>query len=256
MQQTSSFPKIRYAFLDELRGFMVLCMVFYHGFLTVYSFLELEFSWQLFEFFSPAEPLFAGGFIFLSGLMCGFSHSNIRRGLLACGLAAGVTVVTVLADRLLGTEIAIYFGVLHLLGFSMLFCGLFDFVLKRIPKWLGLFLNLALFVALFGVADNNYNLFGIQAHIPQSWHETPGMFLLGITSENFYSADFFPLIPWLFLFVAGYYAVKTGFIQRFQKLFLPVRCKPLGFLGRHALIIYILHQPVIVAICAILTAFL
>ena len=149
--------RVRYALLDELRGFMVFCMVFYHGFFTVYNFFNWQLSADLFQFFSPAEPFFAGGFIFLSGLMCGFSRSNLKRGLLTCGVALGVTACTVAVDYFTGQEIAIYFGILHLLGVGMLFCGLFHFALRRVNKWLGLGLNLVLFTLLYGVPENNFN---------------------------------------------------------------------------------------------------
>ena len=65
-------PKIRYAFLDELRGFLVLCMII-----------------------TPAVPFFAGAFITLSGMMCGFSHSNLLRGVKCLAIATVITVVTV-----------------------------------------------------------------------------------------------------------------------------------------------------------------
>lgn len=253
---TGSAPKarVRYAQLDELRGFMVLCMVFYHAFFTVYGFFDWQPSAELFEFFSPVEPLFAGGFIFLSGLMCGFSRSNLKRGLLTCGIALAVTAGTVAVDYFTGQEVAIYFGILHLLGFGMLFCGVFDFALRRVNKWLGLCLHLVLFALFYGVPENNFNFLNIRAHLPANWGRLPGMFILGFTTDEFYSADYFPLLPWLFLFIAGYYAVKTGFIQRLSRVFAPSRCRPLAFLGRHALLIYILHQPVIFAVCWVIEA--
>lgn len=244
--------KIRYALLDELRGFLVFCMVFYHGFFSVYDVFNLKFSADLFDFFSPVQPFFAGCFIFLSGLMCGFSHSNTKRGLITCAIALLVTASTVLASEILDTSLSIYFGILHLLGISMLFCGLLDPLLRRMNRFIGLFLNLLLFVGLYGVSDNNYNLFHIQKFIPAAWHKIPWLFPFGITTNDFYSADYFPLIPWIFLFIAGYYAVKLGFIERAEHIFRPSRCRPLAFLGRHALLIYILHQPVIYGACYIL----
>ena len=104
------------------------------------------------------------------------------------------------------------------------------------------------------MSENNFNFLNIRAHLPAGWGRLPGMFILGFTTDEFYSADYFPLLPWLFLFLAGYYAVKTGFIQRFKGLFGPLRVKPLAFLGRHALWVYLLHQPVILAVCFAVSA--
>ena len=85
--------KIRYALLDELRGFLVLCMVVYHGLLSVYSLLGIKTADTLFEFFTPAVPFFAGAFIALSGMMCGFSHSNLLRGIKCFTIAIVITIV-------------------------------------------------------------------------------------------------------------------------------------------------------------------
>ena len=53
-----------------------------------------------------------------------------------------------------------------------------------------------------------------------------------------------PLLPWLFLFWAGYFLYGVVGRQRME----PLRrsgCPPLGWLGRHSLLLYLLHQPVI-----------
>ena len=81
--------KQRLILLDELRGFAVCCMVFYHGFYSLASIFGLSIGRDLLYFFMPAEPWFAGLFILISGICCNFSHSNAVRGakLLLVGLA-------------------------------------------------------------------------------------------------------------------------------------------------------------------------
>ncbi len=241
-------PKIRYALLDELRGFLVLCMIFYHGFLSVFNVLGLEVADTLFDFFTPVQPIFAGMFIMLSGMMCGFSHSNIIRGAKCLAVGIVITVVTSLVPESFG-DIAIRFGILHLLGISMMFCGLLNFAFKRINKWVGIILALALFFVLYGLVDKSADFLGITNLIPQSWHQNEYLFPFGITTPGFFSADYFPIFPWMFLFVAGYFLYKFEIPQKHSKLFAPKRIKPLGFLGRHALLIYIVHQPIIYVFC-------
>lgn len=241
--------KIRYALLDEIRGFLVLCMVVYHGLLSVYSLLGIKTADTLFDFFTPSVPFFAGGFICLSGMMCGFSHSNLLRGVKCFAVAIVITIVTVLGSEFMG-DIAIRFGILHLLGFSMMFCGLFNFALKRTNKWAGLIIAIALFIIFYGVPNDYPDFVGIRNIIPTQWYLNKNLYPLGITAPGFFSADYFPIFPWFFLFLTGYFLFKFGFIQRFEKIFKPKRIKPLGFLGRHALIIYIVHQPIIYLICA------
>lgn len=248
-QSDAKPQKVRYALLDELRGFMVLCMVFYHGFFTLNMLFEWNISRFLWDFFTPVEPLFACGFIMLSGLMCGFSRSNLRRGALCFCVAIGLSAVTIIGSGLGFGRIEIYFGILHLLGVSMLFCGVFDFVLKRLNKWVGLVSSLALFLLTYGIPETNFDFLGVRQFIPMDWYMNPGLFPLGITTSDFFSADYFPIIPWIFIFLAGYFLYKFHLIEKFSKVFEPKRIKPLGFLGRHALIIYILHQPIIYLLC-------
>ncbi len=241
--------KKRYALLDELRGFMVLCMVVYHGLLSLYQIFGWSAADELFDFFTPVEPIFAGGFILLSGLMCGFSRSNIKRGLLCFSFAIIVSVVTIVGSKMGLGNIAIYFGILHLLGFSMLFCGVFNFILKRINKWVGLLGSGLLFFIFFGIPKGYTDLVGIKDIIPRNLYNSEFLFPFGITSNSFSSADYFPIIPWLFLFIAGYYLYKIHLVEKFSRLFEPKRIVPLGFLGRHALLIYIIHQPIIYLVC-------
>ena len=73
---------------------------------------------------------------------------------------------------------------------------------------------------------------------------------LGFKAPGFSSSDYFPLIPWFFLFLCGYFAgvlwkqrVAQPSMNSAIEKSLPVRC--LGFLGRHSLLIYMLHQPII-----------
>ena len=54
--------------LDELRGFAVFCMVFYHAFYSIGYFFNWDWGLVLLNFFSPAEPYFAGMFILISGI--------------------------------------------------------------------------------------------------------------------------------------------------------------------------------------------
>lgn len=85
--------------MDELRGFAVFCMVFYHGFYTLGYLFGNAIGLYYFRFFMPAEPFFAGLFMFISGIASDLSRSNLSRGLKLLALALGVTLVTGLFCR-------------------------------------------------------------------------------------------------------------------------------------------------------------
>ena len=75
---------------------------------------------------------------------------------------------------------------------------------------------------------------------------------LGFYPFGFFSTDYFPLIPWLFLFWAGFYLHHLA--ERTAQGLRPLRrsvCPPLGWLGRNSLMLYLLHQPVIYGVLTV-----
>ena len=86
--------KKRYHLLDELRGFAVVCMVFYHAFYLLAFSFNLNIGFTLLNFFTPLEPIFASFFIFLSGICSFLTRSNTKRGLKLLAVALSITLVT------------------------------------------------------------------------------------------------------------------------------------------------------------------
>lgn len=82
-----------------------------------------------------------------------------------------------------------------------------------------------------------------EGHLPASWTSHFWTFPLGLHDQTFWSADYFPIIPWLFLFLAGVYFgiyIQNGHVPNFAY---KARLGPINWLGRHALLIYIVHVP-------------
>ena len=75
--------------------------------------------------------------------------------------------------------------------------------------------------------------------------QTPHLWIIGFTAPDFASTDYFPLPPWLFVFLFGTWAgryVKDG---RLPQGIYTLRAPHLALVRRHALLIYLLHQPVL-----------
>ena len=76
---------------------------------------------------------------------------------------------------------------------------------------------------------------------------------MGFPQYSFFSTDYFPLLPWLCLFLCGFFLrTLPGGKERGRTADLTVKESPdclsgrcLAWLGRHSLLIYMLHQPVI-----------
>ena len=245
MPENEAAARPRYFFLDELRGLAIVLMVAYHAFyLLAFSFGSRT-GRALFDFMGPVQPFIAGTFILLCGLCCRFSRSNLKRGLKLTGAAALVTLAT-LAMRLFGMDEAIWFGVLHFLACAVLLFAptqkLFDKVSLKIPAWTQFIFFMIVFLVWYIVPP------------PLPHSENFLLFTLGFPSLTLRSADYFPLFPWLFLFLAGtavgVYAQQGRFPHWMEK----PRVPPLRWLGKHSLLIYLLHQPVLMGIFTALEA--
>lgn len=236
-----SSGKPRIHFLDEVRGFAVLCMVFYHGFFTFSTLFGFAWGATLLRFFQPAEPVFAGLFVFLSGIAANLTHSNLIRGLKLAVVALAVSAVTFLVTP----NQPIYFGVLHLLSVAMILTGLILPFLNRVPIWPGIILCAAIVAFTCNIWEGYLGFFSIPLiDLPRFLYRTDWFLWMGTYSSTFFSADYFPLFPWLFVFLGGVFFGRYARDGKFPKWTYRSHVPPLSFLGRHALIIYIVHQPV------------
>lgn len=108
----------------------------------------------------------------------------------------------------------------------------------------GLTVSAVLFAVCYPVGSGWVGLGGWKLMLPQSLYANYFTAFFGFYPDWFYSADYFGLLPWLFLFWAGYYLHKAVGRRRMEPLRRPV-CPALGWMGRHSLLLYLLHQPVI-----------
>ncbi len=249
---TSQERPSRIHLMDELRGFAVFCMVFYHGFYTMAYLFGIPLGDVFFRFFTPAEPWFAGLFILISGISSALSRSNLLRGLKLLAVALGVTLVTALA---VPQEI-ILFGILHFLSTCMIVFGLFQLLEKkrgaapRKFRFWPLLVCALLFLLTMKLKQHVLFIpFGPEIPIPQELYTWGVLTPLGFPGPGFSSSDYFPLLPWCFVFFAGTVVGRLAKAGKFPAFSYKSRIPFFSFLGRHALLIYVLHQPVIYALC-------
>ena len=233
--------------LDELRGFAIFCMIFFHAFFTIGYFFGIHWGIVLVDFFMPAEPYYAALFIVISGIACNLSHSNLERGIKLALISLAVTLVTYLA---LGEYDMIKFGILHMLSVGMILYGLIHRYLRLIPNGFGVVINLLLFFFTYNIAERTLGfpyLFTIR--LPDNLYSTSFLFWLGFPEMSFVSSDYFPILPWLFMFFAGAFLGRIAVKKGFPKFMYKKRIGFLSFLGRKSLLIYLAHQPVIFGLC-------
>ena len=218
--------KQRIQLIDALRGLAVLLMVVHHFLYDLVAFCGAPawlFSNPVFNFL---HYIFAGLFLFLSGVSSNFSRSNVKRGLKALACTLVITAVTTVMDM------PIVFGVLHLLGTCMVLYGLTRRFWEKLPFWV------VPVVSIAGIVLTGHMAGGVMS-------ESRWLWMLGWVYEGFVSTDYFPLLPWAFVFLLGTWAGKYIKAGRMPHWFYTADCPPLAAVGRHSLVIYVLHQPVL-----------
>jgi len=239
---TRESPTARFWEVDLLRGCAILLMVLYHLVfdLNYFAVREIDVSSG---FWLALARVAASLFLLLVGLSLALSHSRIwllgqedgfffrllKRSAWILVLALGVSVVTYL---FIGKGFII-FGVLHLIGLSLLLA--YPFLrLQRANFIFGL-----LFI-LLGIYIQNISV------------GFPLLLWLGLTPAGFYSVDFFPVFPWFGVILLGIGLGSQLYPGYRRRIPMPdfagsSLVRSLAFLGRNSLAIYLVHQPVIIA---------
>jgi uncharacterized membrane protein len=128
----------------------------------------------------------------------------------------------------------IIFGVLHCIGLSIILSSpLLSFRISN--------LLLGLIVVTTGI------------FLQAVTFDFPWLLWLGFIPSGFYTVDYFPLFPWLGVVLIGVFIGNTAYSEYQRRFVLPDLSEKrlirfLSYLGRHSLLIYFLHQPIIIAL--------
>ena len=238
-----------YGLLDTVRGVCILSMVAYHGMYDLVDIFGLPSAWYTGLPGYIWQQSICWTFILLSGMCWQLSRRHVKRGLLLVGCGAAITLIT----WLVMPSQRILYGVLNLLGLSALLLIPLDKVFRKIPAWAGLGGALLLFALTKNVARGSLGFEGlVLCRLPRWLYATDLLAVVGFPSPSFWSTDYFPLLPWFFLFCAGYFLWRLLDKSPRAKELLRPGLRPLSFLGRHSLAIYLIHQPALMAVFSVL----
>lgn len=245
--------RTRYYLLDGLRGLAMISMILYHGTWNLVYLCGVDLEWYRLGCEGKMgvsylwQQSICWGFILISGFCWSMGTKKWKRGLMAFGGGLLVTLVTVLVMP----QNRIVFGVLTLLGSCMLLMIPMEKLVQKLPPVTGLWLSILCFAVTRNVND------GYLGFEKWNWIKLPDAFYsnwvttyLGFPSRGFFSTDYFSLIPWIFLFLTGYFLYglcqKKGWMTcEVWKIKIPC----LSVLGKYSLVIYLLHQPILYGIC-------
>lgn len=207
-------PAGRYALLDELRGLDLVSMMLYHACWDMMFLFGIWMDWYAGMPGRLWQQTICWVFILLSGFCAPFGRHMLRRGVTVFAAGALVTAVTLVFMP--GGRV--FFGVLTFLGTAMLLTGVLEPLLKKVMPAVGLAVSAVLFAVCYPVGLGWVGLGGWKLMLPQSLYANYFTAFFGFYPDWFYSADYFGLLPWLFLFWAGYYLHKAVGRRRMEPL--------------------------------------
>ena len=228
----------RVALVDVARGAALVAMAVYH---FVWDLGALQITAENLALTTPgkiAARMIAGAFLFLVGVGLVLGHGDgmrwrgyLRRLALIGGAALAVTVAT----RIATPEGYIFFGILHCIALSSILA--LPFLRAPVPVPLG--------AAVLVIA--------LPAFVEGGIFDAPELAWLGLASAPPETNDFVPIVPWFAAVLLGIAAA------RFLRAWLAAQrhgvqrpgnrtARALTFAGRHSLLVYLVHQPLMLAI--------
>ncbi|MDD4136680.1 MAG: heparan-alpha-glucosaminide N-acetyltransferase [Methanoregula sp.] len=232
--------------IDAARGIAILMMIVFHTVfdLSFFAICPVNVASGFWRYFAYATATL---FLLIAGISLVVSHARASARLSGFSLAekfilrgAGIFALGLLvtvATWFYLHEGYVIFGILHLIGVSIILSPLFF----RFGK-LNVLLGLVCIPAGFLIS----HVSGPAFLIP-----------LGIMPAGFTSVDYTPLLPWFGVVLVGLGLgefLYAGGVRQFSlKPLSDYIVTPLSFLGRHSLVIYLVHQPVIILLLAAVT---
>jgi uncharacterized membrane protein len=233
--------------VDSWRGVAIITMVIFHLMFDLRNFggvpvvLHQGF-WFYFQRFTAISFISLSGVsvvlsynraLFKSGSADGLAWKIALRGLHILGIG----LIFSLVMRVAGLP-PIDFGVLHLIGTSII-CSI-PFLRNR---WLTLAAASVLYALSYVL-----KFMEVQAPAGVSW-----LVPLGIEPPGYYYSDYFPFPHWFAVFLFGVFVSTVFYAGGARRLPLPnigtvFPLPALQFLGRHSLVIYVIHQPILIGL--------
>ena len=227
--------KNRLLAVDAARGAAIAGVVLFHfvwdleftGFVSGVAFHPL---WLAFG------RLLAGSFMFLAGVSLVLAHGTelrartfFRRLAIIVVAALAISVVTWFTFP----NAFVYFGILH----SIAVASLLGVMFLRLPALASLFAGLA--------------IMALPWYLSLSAFDPRWLAWIGLSANPPLSNDFVPVFPWAGITLLGISFAKVVDISKSRMASAGAEnafFARLGWLGRHTLPIYLLHQPVMLAI--------
>ncbi|SFB37180.1 Uncharacterized membrane protein [Rhizobium sp. NFR07] len=241
--QAAAQKSPRILLIDTLRGIALIAMATYHLTWDLEFFGYLDPGTATQGFFRIYARSIASSFLFLAGVSLVLAHGRTirwpsfwKRLAIVAGAALAISVATYVAFP----HEWIYFGILHNIAVSSVIGLLF----LRLPLTSGILVPLLIVAAMIANASIAPGILSSPAF------DTRWLSWLGFAELPPRSNDYVPLFPWLAALLAGVAIARIALARgwNFRLADIQRRDTLLAKAGRHSLIVYLVHQPVLIAL--------
>lgn len=232
----------RYNVLDSIRGFTLISMILYHAVWDLVYIFEQDWEWYQSDVGYVWQQSICWVFILLSGFCWSLGKRKCKRGLLIFMGGLIITAVTLLFMP----ENQVIFGVLTLIGSCTFIMILLEKLLRKCNSLVGIIISMCLFIFFRNV---NEGYLGFESwnivKLPEMLYCNLITAYVGFPKGEFYSTDYFSILPWIFLYITGYFLYRFLKEKSMMKWMNFKGMYPIEWLGRHSFEIYMLHQPLL-----------
>jgi uncharacterized membrane protein len=239
---TSQPPLARFGLLDQARGLALVAMIVYHGLWDGFQFGLLIWTPERDAAMRLAAQIIAGSFLTISGLSLALAAATQSDLLLRnrsfwkrTAIVSGAAILVSAASFVVLPQAPIYFGILHHIALASVVIALVA------PHHAFLAATIAAVVLI------------TNAYVAEPVLNHPAIIWLGLGTQTPVTADWVPAFPWLAAGLLGFAIGKQILVPWLssrapsgQTDFTPR--DPLTWMGRHSLVIYLIHQPILIGL--------
>ncbi|HBF78219.1 MAG TPA: hypothetical protein DDX02_10360 [Clostridiaceae bacterium] len=211
--------------VDALRFIAIILMLIYHLVFDLKEYLNVDVNYEEFHWYIIGISS-AIIFMFISGVSSGLSKNPIKRGVqvLACGML--ITLVSFIFFK----DMYIRFGILHFLGVCMIISP----ALRKMDNLTLLLIGLVCVITGIYIENITINI--------------PYLLPLGFKYRGFHSFDYYPLIPYLSVYILGILVFRNYYKERKSIFKKELYSNFIRKISEKSLFIYLIHQPIYYAL--------
>ena len=230
-------PRARIPALDIARTAALAAMILFHFVFDLEMFGYVPFGTSTTGGWRILAVMTAGSFLALAGVSLWLAHGagiRWRAFFWRFGKVAGAAALVSIGTYVVFPDAFVFFGILH----SIALCSLFGLAALYLSWWACAVLAVGVFLAPDYLSAEVFN--------------APIWWWTGLHTIPLRTVDYEPIFPWFAPFLIGIAAAKlagaAGVWARLEVAAPGRAARMLSWPGQHSLIIYLVHQPILIGL--------